>query len=120
MHRSMVCAPPRVPNSPIFPARLTLPGNRGLPDAERLVGANSAIRCEVARHGVVSWRRIRLRHGECRCSPVKGSRIAKRGDAVVVTVNQRLNILGFPDLSAIGGADYAVLAMPHAGHGRRA
>ena len=38
---------------------------------------------------------------------LQGSRLAKRGDVVVVTVNQRLNIFGFLDLSAVGGADFA-------------
>src|SRR5690242_9068534 len=38
---------------------------------------------------------------------LQGSRLARRGDVVVVCVNQRLNIFGFLDLSAIGGAEYA-------------
>lgn len=37
----------------------------------------------------------------------RGSRLCRRGDVVVVGVNHRLNILGFLDLSAIGGAEYA-------------
>ena len=37
----------------------------------------------------------------------RGSRLARRGDVVVVCVNHRLNILGFLDLSAAGGAEYA-------------
>jgi para-nitrobenzyl esterase len=36
----------------------------------------------------------------------RGSRLARRGDVVVVCVNHRLNILGFLDLSAAGGAEY--------------
>lgn len=36
----------------------------------------------------------------------RGSRLARRGDVVVVCVNHRLNILGFLDLSAVGGTDY--------------
>ena len=38
---------------------------------------------------------------------LQGSRLATRGDVVVVTVNQRLNIFGFLDLSAVGGAEFA-------------
>jgi para-nitrobenzyl esterase len=38
----------------------------------------------------------------------RGSRLCKRGDVVVVTVNQRLNILGFLDLSAVCGAEYVM------------
>lgn len=37
---------------------------------------------------------------------LQGSRLARRGDVVVVTVNQRLNIFGHLDLSAYG-AEYA-------------
>ncbi len=36
----------------------------------------------------------------------RGSRLARRGDVVVVCVNHRLNILGFLDLSAAAGAEY--------------
>ncbi len=36
----------------------------------------------------------------------RGSRLARRGDVVVVCVNHRLNILGFLDLSVAGGAEY--------------
>ncbi len=46
-------------------------------------------------------------YGTANVARLQGSRLAKRGDVVVVTVNQRLNIFGFLDLSAIGDADYA-------------
>lgn len=46
-------------------------------------------------------------YGTANVARLQGSRLANRGDVVVVTVNQRLNIFGFLDLSAIGGADYA-------------
>ena len=46
-------------------------------------------------------------YGTANVARLQGSRLAKRGDVVVVTVNQRLNILGFLDLSAIGGSDFA-------------
>ena len=36
----------------------------------------------------------------------RGSRLCRRGDVVVVCVNHRLNILGFLDLSGVGGAEY--------------
>ncbi len=36
-----------------------------------------------------------------------GGGLAKRGDAVVVTINHRLGALGFLDLSSIGGSEYA-------------
>jgi para-nitrobenzyl esterase len=38
---------------------------------------------------------------------LQGMRLCKRGDVVLVTVNQRLNIFGHLDLSEIGGPDYA-------------
>jgi para-nitrobenzyl esterase len=38
---------------------------------------------------------------------LQGMRLCRRGDVVLVTVNQRLNIFGHLDLSDIGGADYA-------------
>jgi para-nitrobenzyl esterase len=46
-------------------------------------------------------------YGTANAPRLQGSRLAKRGDVVVVTVNQRLNIFGFLDLSAIGGAEFA-------------
>ncbi len=38
---------------------------------------------------------------------LQGMRLCKRGDVVLVTVNQRLNIFGHLDLSDIGGVDHA-------------
>ncbi len=38
---------------------------------------------------------------------LQGMRLCKRGDVVLVTVNQRLNIFGHLDLSQIGGSEYA-------------
>jgi para-nitrobenzyl esterase len=46
-------------------------------------------------------------YGTANAARLQGSRLATRGDVVVVTVNQRLNIFGFLDLSAIGGSDFA-------------
>ena len=46
-------------------------------------------------------------YGSANSERLRGSRLAKRGDVVVVTVNHRLNIFGFLDLSEVGGADYA-------------
>ena len=46
-------------------------------------------------------------YGTANAARLQGSRLARRGDVVVVTVNQRLNIFGFLDLSAVGGADFA-------------
>ena len=46
-------------------------------------------------------------YGTANVARLQGSRLAKRGDVVVVTVNQRLNIFGFLDLSEVGGADFA-------------
>jgi para-nitrobenzyl esterase len=41
-------------------------------------------------------------------SPVTdGSNLARRGDVVVVSVNHRLNVLGFASLAALGGAEFA-------------
>ena len=46
-------------------------------------------------------------YGTANAPRLQGSRLAKRGDVVVVTVNQRLNIFGFLDLSTIGGSEFA-------------
>jgi para-nitrobenzyl esterase len=41
-------------------------------------------------------------------SPVtEGSNLARRGDVVVVTVNHRLNVLGFTSLEEVGGPEFA-------------
>ncbi len=36
-----------------------------------------------------------------------GTRLCRQGDVVVVTVNHRLNVFGFLDVSELGGADFA-------------
>ena len=36
-----------------------------------------------------------------------GANLARRGDVVVVTINHRLNVLGFTYLAEFGGADFA-------------
>lgn len=36
-----------------------------------------------------------------------GANLARRGDVVVVSINHRLNVFGYLDLSGAGGADYA-------------
>jgi para-nitrobenzyl esterase len=46
-------------------------------------------------------------YGTANAARLQGTRLAKRGDVVVVTVNQRLNIFGFLDLSAVGGPAFA-------------
>jgi para-nitrobenzyl esterase len=46
-------------------------------------------------------------YGTSNAARLQGSRLARRGDVVVVTVNQRLNIFGFLDLSAIGSPEFA-------------
>lgn len=46
-------------------------------------------------------------YGTANAPRLQGSRLAKRGDVVVVTVNQRLNIFGFLDLSHVGGNAFA-------------
>src|SRR5918994_641254 len=41
-------------------------------------------------------------------SPVnEGANLAKRGDVVVVTINHRLNVLGFTALEEVGGQEFA-------------
>jgi para-nitrobenzyl esterase len=45
-------------------------------------------------------------YGSANSERLRGSRLAKRGDVVVVTVNHRLNIFGHLDLSEVGGPDY--------------
>ena len=51
-------------------------------------------------------------YGSANSERLRGSRLAKRGDVVVVTVNHRLNIFGHLDLSDVGGTDYPNQAMP--------
>jgi len=46
-------------------------------------------------------------YGSSNSLRLQGMRLCKRNDVVLVTVNQRLNILGHLDLSQIGGAEYA-------------
>ena len=36
-----------------------------------------------------------------------GTNLARRGDVVVVTINHRINVLGFTYLAELGGADFA-------------
>jgi para-nitrobenzyl esterase len=45
--------------------------------------------------------------GSANSARLDGTNLARRGDVVVVTVNQRLNIFGHLDLSALGGAEFA-------------
>ena len=41
-------------------------------------------------------------------SPVTdGANLARRGDVVVVSINHRLNVLGFSNLSSVGGSEFA-------------
>ncbi len=84
------------------PAR-HLAGNRGLPDPQRLVA-----RLDATKRPVMVWfHGGAFAYGTANAARLQGSRLATRGDVVVVTVNQRLNIFGFLDLSAVGGADFA-------------
>jgi para-nitrobenzyl esterase len=46
-------------------------------------------------------------YGSANSDRLRGSRLAKRGDVVVVTVNHRLNIFGHLDLAEVGGTAYA-------------
>ena len=46
-------------------------------------------------------------YGSANAERLRGSRLAKRGDVVVVSVNHRLNIFGHLDLSEVGGPAYA-------------
>jgi para-nitrobenzyl esterase len=46
-------------------------------------------------------------YGSANSERTRGSRLAKRGDVVVVTVNHRLNIFGHLDLAAIASPEFA-------------
>jgi para-nitrobenzyl esterase len=46
-------------------------------------------------------------YGSANTLRTAGANLARRGDVVVVTVNHRLNILGFLDLTALGGEEFA-------------
>ena len=56
---------------------------------------------------MVWWHGGAFAYGSANAERLRGSRLAKRGDVVVVTVNHRLNIFGHLDLSESGGADFA-------------
>jgi len=45
-------------------------------------------------------------HGSSRSPNYNGANLAKRGDVVFVSINYRLGIFGFIDMSLIGGEDY--------------
>lgn len=64
--------------------------------------------CDSARRPVMVWLHGgAFSYGTGNGERTRGSRLCRRGDVVVVGVNHRLNILGFLDLAAAGGADYA-------------
>ena len=46
-------------------------------------------------------------YGSANTPRTDGTNLARRGDVVVVTVNHRLNILGFLDLAELGGEEFA-------------
>ena len=46
-------------------------------------------------------------YGSANTPRTAGANLARRGDVVVVTVNHRLNILGFLDLAEFGGEEFA-------------
>ena len=45
--------------------------------------------------------------GSANSARLDGTNLARRGEVVVVTINQRLNIFGFLDLSEVGGLEFA-------------
>jgi para-nitrobenzyl esterase len=62
---------------------------------------------DAARRPVMVWLHGgAFSYGSANSERLRGSRLAKRGDVVVVTVNHRLNIFGHLDLSGVGGPDY--------------
>jgi para-nitrobenzyl esterase len=80
------------------------------PETEDCLTLNvwSAALGNAARKPVMVWfHGGAFSYGTANVARLQGSRLAKRGDVVVVTVNQRLNIFGFLDLSAIAGAEFA-------------
>ena len=56
---------------------------------------------ESSGDGVVAWRWV-FYWFRTRAASYDGTNLAKKGDVVVVTLNHRLNVLGFLDLSAYG------------------
>jgi para-nitrobenzyl esterase len=60
--------------------------------------------CDPAKRPVMVWfHGGAFAYGNANSPRTRGSRLAARNDVVVVTVNQRLNIFGHLDLSAVGG-----------------
>lgn len=63
---------------------------------------------ETAKRPVMVWLHGgAFSYGSANSERLRGSRLAKRGDVVVVAVNHRLNIFGHLDLSAIASPEYA-------------
>jgi para-nitrobenzyl esterase len=63
---------------------------------------------DAARRPVMVWLHGGgFAYGSANTPRTEGANLARRGDVVVVTVNHRLNIFGFLDLAALGGAPFA-------------
>ena len=83
----------------------TSPGERGLPDPERLDARASAT---ARKRPVMVWLHGgAFAYGSGNRAVTDGANLARRGDVVVVSVNHRLNIFGFLHLADIGGERYA-------------
>ncbi|MSP05169.1 MAG: carboxylesterase/lipase family protein [Acetobacteraceae bacterium] len=77
------------------------------PETEDCLTLNVWTKSCTGRRAVMVWfHGGAFASGSANSPRLQGSRLARRGDVVVVTVNQRLNIFGHLDLSA-SGADFA-------------
>jgi para-nitrobenzyl esterase len=103
--------PPGTP-IPVILAQLVPPP--GTPQPERIAESEDCLFLNVWTAGLRDGRRRPVMfwlHGGFfyagSGSTVDGTNLAKRGDVVVVSVNHRLNVLGFSYLAEAGGKDFA-------------
>src|ERR1700680_304548 len=90
--------------------RLTVSGENLLPETEDCLMLNLWIPAinDGRKRPVMFWcHGGGFSTGSASGSVYDGANLARRGEVVVVTINHRLNVLGFTYLAELGGADFA-------------
>ena len=102
-------APQRNPATPPAPARLTVSGDGLPPEGEDYLVLNvwtPAVN-DGRKRPVMLWcHGGGFATGSGSSPTTDGTNLARRGDVVVVSINHRLNVLGFTSLADAGGADF--------------